>query len=216
MADRKIKVAVADNNPVVQKGLETILSAETEFETMADYRSSGQLVSDLQSAKIDIIIADLGFDNMETSALATLIQSKFPTVKLMIFTNVKNVFHARTLMQKGASGYILKDNTPAVIVAAVKEVYQGGQVIEPSIRENILQQAITNKKKLQSVPDLTKREREVIELLSSNDSSQEIAGKLHLSKRTVENHRANLLFKFNVKNAAALIKKAIELDLLTS
>ena len=93
-------------------------------------------------------------------------------------------------------------------------VSKGEFFIEEIIKEKILSHSLIKQKEKSSLEQLTKREKEILRLLVASYSSQEIAKQLFISKRTVENHRANMMLKLNVKNTAALIKKAIESDLL--
>src|SRR5690606_37331878 len=125
-----------------------------------------------------------------------------------------NTWHAKTMLQHGCIGYLLKNSDPKILIEAVEQVYQGGQFIEPSIREELLQNLSRTKKQAAGInPQLTRREKEILKLVVAENTNQEIADKLFLSERTVKNHRLSLLHKLNVKNSVGLARIALELGL---
>lgn len=116
-------------------------------------------------------------------------------------------------MGYGAAGYVLKTSGADTIINAIRLAMKGETFIDPALKEKLVQESL-HAKDTAPVPQLTRREKEVLELIASNFSSQEIADQLYLSKRTIDNHRINLLVKLDVKNSATLIKKAMQLGLI--
>lgn len=109
------------------------------------------------------------------------------------------------MLQQGTLGYLLKDSSPETIVEAIRTVYAGEQFIQESIAKKLLSNVMGTEKK-----QLTKREKEILRMITEELTNQQIADKLFLSLRTVENHRNNLLQKLDVKNTAGLVKVAIQ------
>jgi len=135
-------------------------------------------------------------------------------VKILILTNFDNVFYVKNLLKKGANGYILKTTNEDVLLDAIKSVYEGKLFLEPILREKVLQDTLQVKQTLAIEPVITRMEKEIMQLIAADLTSQEIADKLFLSKRTIDNYRLSLLMKLGVKNPAGLVKRAIQLGLI--
>lgn len=117
-------------------------------------------------------------------------------------------------MKGGCAGYSLKNVSQESLIAAIKTVYNGEEYLDPVIKDELVREAMQFKKpRASSIPDITRREREILDLLAEGCSSKDIAERLFLSVRTVENHRKSLLHKFDVKNTPSLLKRAMELGL---
>jgi DNA-binding NarL/FixJ family response regulator len=117
-------------------------------------------------------------------------------------------------MNYGAAGYVLKTSGADVILNAIRSVMRQQTYIDPTLKEKLVHETLQPQEQV-NIPQLTRREKEILELIASNFSSQEIADQLFLSKRTIDNHRINLLTKLDVKNSATLIKKALQLGLIS-
>jgi DNA-binding NarL/FixJ family response regulator len=118
------------------------------------------------------------------------------------------------MMRHGVAGYILKTSDADTIVDAIRMVYSGQTFVDPLLKERLVEETLQAKKSGTRTPQLTRHEKDVLELIATDCTSQEIADKLFLSKRTIDNHRLSLLLKLDVKNSAALVRKAIHLGLI--
>lgn len=210
----QIKVSVVDDHPVVLQGFKTMLSSYNDFLLLGAYADPALLLEDLGSNTPDVLFFDIKMPVITGEELVEILADKYPQIKLIALTYLDSLYYAKLVMRKGASGYLLKTSSADEVRDAIKAVHNGSQYIETSIKDKIFQHALLNKKQNNEGLILTRREREVLQLIASNFNSSEIAGKLYISKRTVENHRANMLLKLKVKNAPSLVKKAIELNLL--
>lgn len=208
-----IRVAIADDHMVVINGLRVML--ERHGITVSGYYTTGaELLAGLVEGPADILLLDLKMPGLASEELAEAIRARYPALKIIVLTYLDNVYHIRAMMRLGAYGYLLKSCGEDTLVTAIRTVYAGEQFFENSVREILVQHALHGKRNMNGNVVLTKREKDVLQLLVSNFNSQQIADQLYLSKRTVETHRSNLLTKLKVKNAAALVKKAIEMNLL--
>lgn len=210
----KIKVAILDYHPVVLIGIEVIVSKYKDLISVGVYEHSDELIEGLDAKSPDILLAEIDVEGLQGEKIVRLLKKRYSKTKLIVFTASTNIFHAKMMMREGAAAYLLKTTSEEDIVKAIRAVYRGEQVIDPHIKELIFQKALMNKKQVSELPKLTPREKEILRLLASNYNSKEISEKLFISQKTVENHRSNMLEKFKVKNAASLIKQAIELDML--
>jgi DNA-binding NarL/FixJ family response regulator len=138
--------------------------------------------------------------------LAAIITKTYRNIKIIALTNVDVVAQIKKILQQGVMGYLLKDASPEKIVAAIETVYAGEQFIQEELKQQLLSSlSASNAKQI-----VTRREKEILQLIVDEFTNQEIADKLYLSLRTVENHRNNLLQKLDVKNTAGLVKVAIQ------
>ena len=118
------------------------------------------------------------------------------------------------MIARGVLGYILKTTREEILLNAIRMVYTGKQYLEPALMDKLAAELKQEKMNAHLMPVLSRREKEVLQFIAQNLTSQEIADKMYLSKRTIDTHRLNLMLKLEVKNVAALVKKAIEVGLL--
>ncbi len=191
-----------------------ILAAFPQVKVLGAYTDGNQLMAGLAATLPDVVIMDIQLPGEDGISLCKKVIAAWPTLKVIVFTNCNERHYVKSMFQHGASGYLLKTADAAVIIAAIEAAMAGEQYIHEELKEYMLQQLIPGKKTDRFAPSLTKREKEVIALIVQGLSNQEIAAQLFLSVRTVENHRFNLIQKLDVKNTAALVKKAIEMGLV--
>ncbi len=208
-----IHVALVDDHPAILNGLRMILTAYPGLEVVGTYTDGSQLMAGLAVRQPDVLIMDIQLPGEDGISLCKKVTANWPAVKVIVFTNCHDRHYVKSMMQNGAAGYLLKTADGNIIHTAIGSVVGGNQYIHDELKEQMVQQLITSKRSDPFAPSLTKREREIIALIVQGLSNQEIADRLFLSIRTVENHRFNLIQKLDVKNTAALVKKAMELGL---
>lgn len=209
-----IRVNLVDDHPAILNGLRMILAAFPQINVTGAYTDGNQLMAGLEKEQPDIIIMDIQLPGIDGIALCKKVTTTYPHLKVIVFTNCNDRHYIKSMFHHGASGYLLKTADSTIIIAAVEAAMAGEQYIHAELKEQMFQQIIANKKTDRYTPSLTKREKEIMVLIAQGLSNQEIADKLFLSVRTVENHRFNLIQKLDVKNTAALVKKAIEMELV--
>jgi DNA-binding NarL/FixJ family response regulator len=210
----KIRVSIADDHPLVINGLTQILECCDDIQLIATYSNGQELLEGLELLQPDVLLLDLHMPYMSGEEVTPIIAEQYKSVRIIALTNQDNTYYVKTMMRHGVSGYVLKTSDADTIVDAIRMVDSGEVYIEPSLKEKVVQETLQAKQGRISMPQLTRREKEVLDLIASNFTSQEIADQLFLSKRTIDNHRLSLLLKLDVKNSAALIKKAMQLGLL--
>ncbi len=210
----KIDIAIVDDHPLIQKGLQDMFRYLDRFNLVAGYKDGASLLEGLKHRQPHILLLDIHLPDHSGETLARIIAKSYPSVGIIALTNLDNVYYIRSMFKAGVSGYVLKTASEEVIVEAIEKVHAGEQFLEAKLKELVLQ-ATLSEGSSQRQPHLllTKREQEVLQMIASNLTSREIAETLFLSKRTIDHHRNNLLLKLDVKNTAALIAKAIKLGL---
>lgn len=214
MNETKIRIAIADDHPLVINGLHHILANSPDMLLTGSYANGKELLGGIAADQPDVLLLDIHMPGQSGDELAEIINNKYPEIKMVALTNEDNVYHIKNMLQKGVNGYILKTSREEILLAAIRAVYAGGQYLEPALKEKMRLDERQAKKEFGVNPVLSRREKEVLQYIAIDLTSQQIADKLFLSKRTVDNHRMSLLMKLGVKNVAALVKKAIQLGLI--
>ena len=201
-----IKVAIVDDQEIILNGLQKILADATHIQIEALYHNGDELLEGLENNQPDVLLLDIQMPGKSGIELAGIISKKYPDIKMIALTNVDVLTQMKQMLQKGCLGYLLKDVKPETLVTAIETVYNGQQFLLEDLKQQLLS-SLSGQVKKQLI---TRREREILKLIVDENTNQDIAGKLFLSLRTVENHRNNLLQKLAVKNTAGLVKVAIQ------
>jgi len=206
-----IKVLLVDDHRLIRDGIRFYLEKEEHNITIAGEASDGKqalIFLEKNPEQIDIMLTDISMPEMNGVELATEVNKKFPSVKIIALTMIKDSQYVKQMLQAGASGYLLKNAREKEIVDAVKAVYKGESYYAQEATKAIMD-FMSKKKQDSEVVAISKREKEVLRLIIDELSNQEIADKLFISIRTVEAHKRNLMEKTGSKTLAGLVKYAI-------
>ncbi len=204
-----IRIAIADDHPMIIKGLKNTLSSYPNMELTGTYANGKELVKGLQEAEPDVLLLDIQMPGKNGDELAPVILRKYPNIRILTLTNFDSTLYVTNMLRHGVHGYLLKTTEEDVLIEAIETVYQGKEYIEPAMREKMQQLAIRINKTVTSKSALTPREKEILQLIVDGLTSPQIAEKLFLSLHTVENYRLSILLKMDVTNTAQLVKKAL-------
>ncbi len=210
-----IKVALTDDHEMVLKGLQQMLLEDAAISLTGVYVNGQALLEGLKTQVPDVLLLDLQLPDYTGEELARKALSMYPLIKIMVLSSIDEPKRVREMMRIGCHGYSLKNISQATLIAAIQKIYKGEQYIDPTVQGELMRELLVQEhlKELQ-VPEVTRREKEILDLIAEGSSSKDIAERLYLSIRTVENHRKSLLQKFEVKNAVALLKTAKKLGIL--
>jgi len=208
-----IKIAVADDHPMIIKGLQNMLSSYHHITLIGTYSNGEQLLAGLQQQLPDVLLLDIQLPGKTGDELAPVILKKYPDLKILTLTNFDSMLYVNTMLRHGVHGYLLKNTDEEVLIKAIETVYNGGQFLEPEMKEKMQQMTKLQKENYSKVA-LTLREKQILQLIVNGNTSQEIVEKLFLSINTVNNYRARIFDKLDVNNMAELIKKALTLGLV--
>lgn len=209
----KIELAIADDHPIVINGLEKMLKYHALIDLVFTASNGEQLLGKLKSIQPDVLLLDIQMPGMQGDELCKIISEAYPAIAILILTNMDQTFHVRNMFMNGARGYLLKSASEMTLVEAITTVSRGQQYIDEALRSKMAYE-MTDSRRAKIKSMLTKREQKILELIAEEKTNEEIAKELFLSRSTVENHRLNLFFKLEVKNAAGLIRKAIQLGFI--
>jgi len=209
-----IRVVILDDHPLIVNGLENIINKYKDIELVGAYLSGEELLKDLGKKQPDVAILDINMPDKSGDEIAKIIFHNYPKIVMLALTNLDNIYYIKSMLQQGVLGYVLKNTKEETLIQAIRKVNKREQFLDLVIKERLQQDKISIARQTAHGTILTRREKEVLKLIAENYTSQEIADKLFLSKRTIDSHRLNLLLKLDVKNTAALIKKCIDMGLL--
>ncbi|MCX7723253.1 MAG: response regulator transcription factor [Verrucomicrobiae bacterium] len=208
---RKIRLLLADDHPVVRKGIEACLCRYKHLEVVGEAACGGEALRKAKELNPDILLLDIGLPDMDGVAVTEQLKREVPNTKVIVLTMRRNVETLQRLVHAGIRGYLLKDATPDEIINAIEAVYAGDVSFSPDVAKMALQQYVTTGGHPTASPieKLTEREREGLKLIAEGCSNKDVARALNLSVRTVETHRERIMRKLQVHNAAGLTKIAI-------
>jgi DNA-binding NarL/FixJ family response regulator len=205
-----IRVAIIDDQMLILKGLQKLLANTCNIAVVAVYTDAELLLDAFEKELPDVLVMDLQMPRKSGVELAGVIAKSFPSVKMIALTNVDVLIQMKEMLQTGCLGYLLKDVKPTVLIEAIETVQQGKQYIDDAFKIQLYKSIGLHVDKYL----ITRREKEILKLLAQKNSSQQIANKLYLSLKTVENHENNLLHKLKAKSTSGLVKLAINEGLL--
>lgn len=205
----KISVAIVDDHQLFRNGLKFIIENEDDMEVVIEASNGKQFLNFLQNLKPEVVLMDINMpemDGVETTRRALEI---FPDLHIIVLSMYDDVEYYNTMIDLGVKGFVLKDIDNDELANALRRVNNGGSYFS----QELLLRLIKNKPTEDGI-DLTKREKEVLELICKGHSNMQISEELFISQRTVERHRSSLLFKTNSKNSVSLVVFAIKNNLV--
>jgi len=210
----KIRIAIADDHPMIIKGLQNMLVNYPDIGLTGVYADGEALMEGLARQQPDVLLLDIQLPGHTGDELAPVILKKYPETAILMLTNLDSTLYVNKLLRQGVLGYLMKTTDEETLIRAVRTVHEGGEFLESTMQEKLRQMASRVGRELRSRAVLTPREKEILQLIADGYTGREIAAKLNIGFRTVENYRLNILLKLDVKNTAALIKKALKQGLV--
>lgn len=209
-----IPIAIVDDHEVVINGLKAMFSNIQEIKVVYSTTQGSALYEYLTTEQPAVILLDIQMPDISGIDICKQVHRLYPQIKVIAFSSFDDTHYIRQIIRNGASGYLLKNADQQTIVTAIQQVMKGEEYIDESIKKILIQESISGQRRSMFDIPLTKREKEILQLIANGLSNQEIADKLFISLRTVETHRFNLTQKLDVKNAAGLVKEAIKRGLV--
>lgn len=212
----KIRIAIADDHPVVAEGISLILEASGSCELVAKATDGEGLLKLLETTEIDLVLLDIEMPGMGGLKTARVMSEKHPSIGIIALSMQQEPSLVKAMFSAGAKAYLLKNADKSEILKAITEVHQGQRYLGPGITEILIGSDTKSEKDNQTFAPLklSRREKEVLALIVSEHTTAEIAEKLSLSKDTIETHRRRMLAKLNVRNTAGLVRVCMEYNVL--
>jgi DNA-binding NarL/FixJ family response regulator len=205
-------ILLVDDHPLFRKGMIQLLGQEPDFEVRAEADSSLAALDAIRRQKFDLAIVDVGLGGGANGIeLTKMIKSEQPELPMLVVSMHDEVLYAERALRAGARGYVMKREALDSILGAVRSVLAGDIYVSPSMSKRMLFNHIQGGGESRSaIESLTDRELEVFQLIGQGHDMHEIARQLHLSKKTVEAHRANIKEKLSVSSAREVVRQAAQ------
>ncbi|NND05565.1 MAG: response regulator transcription factor [Saprospiraceae bacterium] len=212
-----IRVALVDDHILTLKGTQQVLS-ETEHMLIVGAYTDGHLLLDLLASEVsnvDLVITDLNMPKINGVDLCKRIKRKYPAIKVLILSMIDEPNMVFRMLKYGADGYLLKNEIQNELMDAITSVLQGKKYFNQPIDHLLSTSHNPNERSSRTMrPNLSRREKEVLDLIIKEYTTPEIAEALFISEGTVATHRKHILSKMGVKNTAGIVRVAIEWSLL--
>ncbi len=207
-----IRIILADDHAVLRHGLSKAFQNEPDFEVIAQAKDGRTTVELVKELKPDVVIMDISMPDLNGIEATRQIVTEIPNTKVVALSMHSSKNFIIEMFKAGASGYLLKDCEFDELVNAIKVVTSNRTYISPSISDVVVESYVRNfpEKKDTAFSVLTKREREILQLLTEGQTTKQIAKNLHISTKTVEVHRLNVMNKLKIDSIAQLTKYAIQ------
>ncbi|HEU19817.1 MAG TPA: response regulator transcription factor [Deltaproteobacteria bacterium] len=210
-----IKIILADDHKIVRDGLRTLIQREPDMDFIAEAEDGKSVVELVQQLLPDLVIMDIVMPNMNGVDATREIIRKHPAVKVIALSMHSDKRFVTGMLEAGASGYLLKDCAFDELATAVRAVMSNRTYLSPRITDRVINRHDGLNKNSSSSTVLTVREGEILRFLADGIPSKDIAANLHISVKTVQAHRQNIMRKLNVTSGIDLVKYAVREGLTT-
>lgn len=217
-----IKILLVDDQKLVRQGIHFLLESENDLHVIGQAANGLEAIEASNNLDPDVILMDIRMPEMDGVQATRAILENQPNIGIIILTTFDDDEYIFEGLKAGARGYLLKDVSSEELAAAIRTVYQGGALIQPSITRKVLSEfsrlaanpPTTKLPNTVLVEPLTEREMEVLKAISEGLSNKEISQKLFITEGTVKNHVSNLIAKLNVRDRTQAIIKARDAGLM--
>jgi DNA-binding NarL/FixJ family response regulator len=207
---KKLRLLLVDDHAVVREGLRSLLGTDQRFEVVGEAADGLTAVSAAEHLNPDVVVMDVSLPGLNGAQLARRLKETQPDVKTLALTVHEEGGYLRSLMDAGASGYVLKRSAASELLRAIEVVGEGGTYLDSSIAGQLVSKLGQRRPAIAPSSALSEREREVVRYVAHGYSNKEIAAKLDVSVKTVETYRYRATEKLGLHSRADLVRYAID------
>jgi DNA-binding NarL/FixJ family response regulator len=205
---------LVDDHQIIRDGIKQLLTNESDVKVVAEASNVKEALKHLESVRPNIVMTDLSMPNGSGFDFIKSVTANYPDIKVVVLSMHVEEAYIRKAIELGVAGYMPKDISKYELVEAIQTVSKGEMYFSSTVSKvmmnNMVKKVRKSEQAAQATAKLTQREKEIVKLILDGMSSPEIAEKLFISHRTVENHRANIMNKLKVRNTIELVKKVLE------
>lgn len=211
----KIRILLADDHTLIRSGITNLLQNIKDFVIVGEAEDGEDAVHKTSELRPTVVVIDLSMPKLSGIEATKIIKKRYPETKVLVLTMHENEEYVYQILKSGASGYVLKSAGKDELTAAIRAASKGEKFFSPRISQLMAEGYVkrvdrgTPESPKGDVP-LTRREREILALVTSGLTNQQIADQLFISPRTVDTHRTNIMQKLDIHDLANLVRYAIE------
>lgn len=219
MEKKNVKILIVDDHPIIRDGIKTMLEMG-DFDccifNILEAGNGEETMTMLRNNAFDLIIMDYQLEETDGSSLAKRVIESYPEQHILALSNYDDIEYAGNMLKAGARGYVMKNVGTPELIKAINTVLEGKLYYAQHLANELIERRILGKGSGElnsdnpAVARLSRREIEIIQLICDQLTNEEISKKLFLSKRTIDNHRQNILNKLGMNNTAGLVRFAVE------
>lgn len=219
MEKKNVKILIVDDHPIVRDGIKTMLEMG-DFDccifNILEAGNGEETMTMLRNNAFNLIIMDYQLEETDGSSLAKRVIESYPEQHILALSNYDDIEYAGNMLKAGARGYVMKNVGTPELIKAINTVLEGKLYYAQHLANELIERRILGKGSGElnsdnpAVARLSRREIEIIQLICDQLTNEEISKKLFLSKRTIDNHRQNILNKLGMNNTAGLVRFAVE------
>ena len=208
----RITIVLADDHSVVRQGLRALLEKEPDFDIVGEASDGLETLRCVEKLKPAVVIVDLAMPHLNGLEVTREITHQRSPTRVLLLSAHSSEQYVLSALKNGAFGYVLKSSAVDELVRAIRHVHLGMRYLPPAFSEAAVDAYLEKaEKSLSNESDpLTRRERQILQMVAEGSSNAEIGSRLFISSRTVEVHRFNLMRKLSLRNSAELIRYALE------
>lgn len=215
----KKTVLIVDDHPVFREGIKALIEKKPRYEVIGEAGEAREAIEVALKTRPDIIIVDLSLPDRSGIELIRELHDRLPQVRSLVLSMHSKADYIASAFQSGARGYVVKESAAENLISALdamaKDDYYMDSTVSAQVVEKLMQKQPGSPKITDSNYDsLTVREQEIMALLAEGHSVREIADRLHISQKTVENHRSNIYSKLEIHNSIELVRYAVRLGIV--
>jgi DNA-binding NarL/FixJ family response regulator len=208
--NKPLRLLLVDDHAVVREGIRALLASDPRFEIVGEASEGVGALTAAASLNPDVVVMDISLPGVNGVQATKRLKSQNPSARVVALTVHEDSGYLRSLLDAGASGYVLKRSAAGELVRALQVVGDGGTYLDPALTGHLVGKLARNTPQIGSAPALSDRETEVVRLVARGYSNKEIAAKLEVSVKTVETYRYRAVEKLGLRGRADLVRYAIE------
>lgn len=214
---KPIRVVLADDHGLVRAGVRALLERLPDIEVVGDASDGREALRLLKTVQPDVALFDIGMAGMNGLEAATRSAKESPRVRILILSMHASEEYVLRALRAGAAGYLLKDSATAELELAIKAVARGETYLSPAVSKHVVADYVRRVGDEGAAPyeTLTRRQREILQLVAEGHSTKEIAKTLDIGIKTVETHRAEIMERLDIHDIAGLVRYAIRTGLIS-
>jgi DNA-binding NarL/FixJ family response regulator len=207
-----IKILLADDHRIMREGLRSLIEKESDIKVVAEAAGGRTAVRLAREISPDVVVMDITMPDLNGIEATQQILSEAPNIKVLALSMHSDDYFVASMLKARASGYLPKDCATKELVQAIRAVVGGETYLSPKVAGIVVQgyRRVLSKSQPTRAPELTLREREVLQLVAEGETSKKIAARLQVSVKTIEAHRQQIMDKLNIRTIAGITKYAIQ------
>ena len=207
----KVRILLADDHQIMREGLKALLAKHTSIEVIAEAENGIEALSIARQERPDVIVMDIAMPDINGIEVTRQIKSELSDIKIIALSMHSDRRFVSEVLKAGASAYVLKHAAFEDLEKAIKAVMMNRTFLSADVLESVVSEYVSqlSNSEYEAYRQLSDRERQVLQLLAEGNSTKEIAFKLHVSVKTIESHRQNIMNKLGIRTLAGLTKFAV-------